>query len=216
MNFKKLIPLLMLAGLRQSVPVYAAEIRVDTNQDFTSTVSTFTVNNAVFNFDSGTLYANAGTNRVGIGGNTAPLDLLTLGAGTSQISFGGSDQTAGMWFRNDGAAGVFSSNQDNLFIGYGGTSGTTIHIGNANPGAMTIRDDAPTSSFVMANTGIITLTVQFVPYTRTSVQLGTLAPTAVGAIVRCSDCTTATICTSSGTGAGAWVLTSNKTTACDD
>jgi len=46
---------------------------------FQATSDTMTVNMAVINFDSGSFYANAGTNRVGIG-TTAPTNTLTVGA----------------------------------------------------------------------------------------------------------------------------------------
>jgi hypothetical protein len=47
----------------------------------------------------------------------------------------------------------------------------------------------------------------FTPYQRTLAQINALAASAVGQVVMCTDCTTATMCTSSSTAAGGWVVT---------
>jgi hypothetical protein len=52
-------------------------------------------------------------------------------------------------------------------------------------------------------------------YSRTKAQLVAITPAAAGQAYFCSDCTAVTICTSSGTGRGAFVKVTDKTAACD-
>ena len=52
----------------------------------------------------------------------------------------------------------------------------------------------------VTNSGTVSL------YSRTITQINSLAPTAVGQLLYCSDCVRSAICVSSGTAAGAWVV----------
>jgi len=54
--------------------------------------------------------------------------------------------------------------------------------------------------------GSLTLTGPLKLWPRTLAQVNALAPSEAGLFISCSDCTRATVCVSSGTGTGAWVI----------
>lgn len=144
----------------------------------------------------------------GAGGNISPNADLTVSSFTvkNRLTVGEAvaDDTE-IFF--DGNAQDFhiglDDSVDDLVIGVGSALGTTQAVGIDENANVTI-------------TNRLTAGGQLALFSRTAVQLQTLAPAAAGAIVYCSDCTAALICISSGTGAGAWVEIADKTATCDD
>lgn len=58
-------------------------------------------------------------------------------------------------------------------------------------------------------TSTVTLSGSFAPASRTIAQLNAIAPSAAGLMFFCSDCTRSAVCVSSGTGTGAWTVSSS-------
>lgn len=102
----------------------------------------------------GTLYS---TGNVGVG-TSSPYGQLTIGTGSSAISFNtGSDVGTGAWIRNDGNL-VVSNNSGSIFLGLNGYAGKVIHIGNNSPGAVEIAGSAPSGSITMDGSGNVNFT----------------------------------------------------------
>lgn len=144
----------------------------------------------------------------GAGGNISPNADLTVSSFTvkNRLTVGEAveDDTEIIF---DGNAQDFhiglDDSVDDLVIGVGSVLGTTQAVGIDESANVTITNQ-------------LTAGGQLALFSRTAVQLQTLAPAAAGAIVYCSNCTAALICISSGTGAGAWVEIADKTATCDD
>lgn len=132
--------------------------------------------------------ANTFTADQTMGGTTPNLTIGDAGAEDAQVTFDGNAQ--------DFHIGLDDS-VDDLVIGVGSALGTTQAIG------------------IDENTNVTISGGQLVLFSRTAAQLGTLSPISAGSIVYCSNCATANVCVSTGTGGGAWVRVDDGTTSCD-
>jgi len=83
---------------------------------------------------------------------------LTVSTGASGVMVGTTDPGSGAWVRNDGANMVVSTNVGSLYLGYGGNTSKTIHVGNVNPGVFTVAGNAPGNTMSIASTGVVAVT----------------------------------------------------------
>ena len=123
-----------------------------------------------------------------VGGNGGGLDLYTNPGGNPNPSVRMRIDTAGN-------------------VGIGNTNPITLIT--ASSGTLTIDGNVQNAIDLSVGSTIHT----FKPGVGTKAQLKALAPAAIGLVVYCSDCTTATLLVSTGTSAGNWCMESNRTTS---
>lgn len=82
---------------------------------------------------------------------------IVVGASTQQWTIGNSDAATGAWLRNDGSSTVLSTNVGSLFLGYGGNTSKTIHIGNGTSGVVQVTGSGTAGSLLIDGSGNLTL-----------------------------------------------------------
>lgn len=189
----------------------------------TVTASTFTVVNASVTFratnnPAGLIFdptSNTGQGCLGIGIACSDKLNIFINAGATAAAQYENSNTGGYVVWRAKANGT----TETADFGMAGNTvgGAFQDYGFINTGAgaqgFLIATNAGTPALTLSNTQVATFGGAQAPYSRSTAQLGALAPAASGQTILNS--TSFIMCVSTGTGIGAWVRTSDGSTACD-